>query len=244
MSEEVFSGSVIINRHILEVFNYVADVESTNEWNPFFRQLKKVDGRFRATLSASELLEKLLHRDLSFFVDVTDIVPGRRLSYRSADIGLITTMEFEPSLQGTLVKATQSLWGWQATVFGLFTQPSRLSRLLMNDWIMRSLLSLKRNAEARVVDVNPIFFFNYRRSQATYVGGRIYDALVQEFGAGYVFRDFESLVVGRQWQEGINKALSGCKAVIAHIGDQWEEEIEIKRKKKETDWVAKRQRSD
>jgi hypothetical protein len=99
----------------------------------------------------------------------------------------------------------------------------------------RSLVSLKRNTEARAVDIEPVIFFNYRRSQATYAVGRIYDALCQEFGAGYVFRDFDSLMGGTVWEEGINKALTGCKAIVAHIGDGWE--AEIKSNIEGTDWV-------
>ena len=228
MTDAVFSGSVIINRPILEVFNYVTDVASITEWIPFLKQIEIVNARkgsavsFRATLAVGELLKPPLNRDLSFIVDL-NFVPGRRLSYRSAYVGIHTTMEFEPTLNGSLVKSTlSSSWGWQA---GVFSEPSHLSLLNMNDWINRSLLSLKRNAEARAVDVNPIIFFNYRRSKAAYVGGRIYDALCQEFGVGCVFRDFESLMAGSQWQEGIKRALSDCRVVVAHIGDGWEKEI-------------------
>ncbi len=234
--ENLFGGTVIIDRPILEVYSYVADVHAIVEWYPFYTEVEIIPPRpdskvsFRAKLA----LKPLLNWGPSVTVDLIDYVPGRRLSYRSLGWGVSTTAEFQPALRGTLVTLTMSLWGWQASVFGLIAQPLRL---LYNDWIMQALLSLKRKAEARVVDVRPLVFFNYRRSQAKYVGGRIYDALCQEFGIGYVFRDFESITGGSQWREGIDKALTQCKVIIAHIDDGWENEIKSKFDKGETDWV-------
>ena len=234
--ETLFGGSVTINRPIIEVYRYVEDIHAIVEWFPFYTEVKVIPRRpdskvsFRAKLA----LKPLLNWGPGINVDVIDYVPGRRLSYRCLDVGLTTTIEFQPSLRGTLVTLTMSLWGWQAAAFGLFAQPLRL---ITNDLVMQSLMSLKRKAEARVLDFSPLVFFNYRRSQAKYVGGRIYDALCQEFGTGYVFRDFESITGGTQWQEGIDQALKQCKVVIAHIDDGWEDEIKNRFDKGETDWV-------
>src|SRR5271166_6661176 len=61
-----------------------------------------------------------------------------------------------------------------------------------------------------------------------YTGGRIYDALLQEFGEGFVFRDIDSISGGSQWQMRIEEALKKCKIVIAHIDDDWEGVIKDK----------------
>jgi hypothetical protein len=234
MTETIFSGSVIINRPILEIYNYVADVHALSEWFPFYTDVTKTTPRSGSKISyrAQLIFRPFLNRGPSIEVDMIDYVPGRRISYRSIDIGGTATVEFEPSLRGTLVTATASLLGWQAFVFGLVAQPIRL---IFNDLIMQSLLSLKRRAESRAVDARPLIFFNYRRSKAKYVGGRIYDALCQEFGQGYVFRDFESIIVGTRWQEGIDEALKQCKVVVAHIGEEWEDQISSNLGG--TDWV-------
>jgi hypothetical protein len=234
MTETIFSGSIIIDRPILEVYNYVADVHAISEWFPFYTEVTEITPRNDSKISfrAELIFKPFLNRGPSIVTDMTDYVPGRRISYRCIDIGLMTTVGFEPSLHGTLVSATQSLMGWQAFVFGLVAQPVRL---IINDLIMQSLLSLKRRAESRAEDALPLIFFNYRRSKAKYVGGRIYDALCQEFGQGYVFRDFESIIVGTRWQEGIDKALKQCKVVVAHIGEEWEDQILSNLEG--TDWV-------
>jgi hypothetical protein len=231
--ETVFGGSVIINRPILEVYSYVEDVNSIVEWFPFYTEVAIIPPRRDSKVSfrAKMALKPLLNWGPIIYVDVIDYVPGRRISYRNLDIGITITIEFQPALRGTLVTTTELLWGWQAVVFGLIAQPLRL---IVNDLIMQSLVSLKRRAEARAVDVRPLVFFNYRRS-SEYVGGRIYDTLCQEFGIGYVFRDFESIAGGIQWREGIDKALKQCKVIIAHIHDGWEDEIASRMG--ETDWV-------
>jgi hypothetical protein len=233
MAETIFSGSIIIDRPILEIYNYVADVRAIPEWFPFYTEVTEIPPQRGSKISfrAKLIFKPFLNRGPSTVVDMTDYVPGRRISYRSVDFGVTTTVEFEPSLHGTLVSTTQSLLGWQALFLGLVAQPARL---ICNDLIMQSLSSLKRRAESRPVDTCPLIFFNYRRSKAKYVGGRIYDALCQEFGQGYVFRDFESIIVGR-WKEGINEALKQCKVVVAHIGEEWEDQILSNLKG--TDWV-------
>lgn len=235
MTDALLHGAVIIDRSILEIYRYVKNVNAIVEWYPYFTKIEEVEPErgsrvtFRATLS----LKPLTNWGPNFKIDLTDYVPGRRISYRSDDVGVTTTVEFQPAMHGTLVTATYSLWGWQAAAFGLFAQPLRL---LGNDWLTQCLLSLKRKAEARTVDASPLVFFNYRHAQE-YVGGRIYDALCQDFGIGYVFKDFESLKGGRQWREGIDKALKECKVIIAHIDDDWEKEIINRMGKDEPDWV-------
>jgi hypothetical protein len=233
MAETIFRGSVIINRPIMEIFNYVADAESNAEWYPFYTDIELEPRRPNSLLSFRAIfaLRPFIASGPSISVDMIDYVPGRRLTYRVLDVGTTIEVEFQPAVRGTLVSVTQSLWGWQAAVFGLVAQPVRL---VANDWIMQVLNSLKQRAEARRVAIHPLIFFNYRRSQE-YVAGRIYDALCQDFGLGYVFKDFDSIKAGNIWREGIDGALKDCKVIVAHIEDGWEDEIRERIGK--TDWV-------
>ncbi len=230
--ETLFSGTVIINRPIMEVFEYATDIDRLKDWFPYYATVEPSPPRngaqtsFRASLGA-----KLGPR---ITVDLIDYVPGRRASYRCISLGLTCTTEFEPSSRGTILTTTMSLWGWQAVMFGLVAQPLRL---LGNDLVAQSQMSLKRKVEARKVDVRPLVFFCYRREQAKYVGGRIYDALCQEFGTGYVFRDFESVSGGTQVQQRIQDALGRCKIIVAHIDDKWEDEIKSRVEKHTSDYV-------
>jgi len=234
VTDIIFRGSIIINRPILEIYNYVEDVRRISEWYPFYADVEvpshqPVAGvlRFRATLAFKPFPIWMP----AINVDLIDATPGRRLSYRSLDIGATTTINFQPAVRGTLVSVTQTLWGWQAAVFGLVVQPLRL---VANDLIMQTLTSLKHKAEGRNEPIHPLVFFNYRRSHE-YVAGRIYDALCQDFGLGYVFKDFDSIKAGHPWRQKIGSALQACKVIIAHIPDKWEDEIVVKIDK--TDWV-------
>jgi hypothetical protein len=236
--ETPFDCMIIINRPLMEVFDYVHDPNNILEWFPLYSDIDILPRdetnsgallSYRATFVGSSVLPfpKIV-------IDITEHVPGRRLSYRCSNLGARLAVEFEPSTQGTILRAKLSFWGWNTVLLGLLVQPLRP---LVNDQIHQQMMILKDRIEERVPEVKPLVFFSYRRSQAKYVGGRIYDALCQEFGEGYVFRDVESLGGGTQWLEGIEAALKQCKIIIAHIDDGWEDEIE--KRSEETDILRK-----
>src|SRR6185295_7703769 len=102
---------------------------------------------------------------------------------------------------------------------------ARFARPVVNDLIGEVLSGLKRRLETRNVESQPLIFFSYRRSQARYVGGRIYDALCSEFGPRSVFRDVDSILGGGEWTSDIDKALNECRVVVAHIGEGWEDAL-------------------
>lgn len=221
--ETLFSGWAIINRPIMEVFEYAADPRNLLEWFPAYSKVEVLDEhggrptRFRATLAMSPL-----PWSPTVDVDIVEAQPGRRVSWRIMAVGGAASCEFEPTSKGTVVTITLSLWSTGSLLLGYFASPFRP---FVNDLIAQVLLSLKRRAEGRATKPTPLVFFSYRRSQAKYVGGRIYDALCQEFGEGAVFRDMESIPGGSQWLRGIDDALQRCRVVVAHIGDGWETEI-------------------
>lgn len=215
------NASVVIRRPIMEVFDYVANPSSVARWVPFYSQTsapEELEGyatRFQAQLS-------LPWYRTPVDVEVVDIVPGRRIAYRAIDLGQTTTMEFQSSSNGTLVTATHSLWSWQglaASIWWPFFEPWG------NEYLEQILETLRGHLEGRNIGADPLIFFSYRRATAKYVGGRIFDALGDEFGIGSVFRDIDSLMGGGQWRRGIEAALQECAVVLLHIGDDWEDEL-------------------
>ncbi len=72
-------------------------------------------------------------------------------------------------------------------------------------------------------------FISHRVDDAGGTAGRIYDALVQEFGKERVFFDGESLHRGDNWREKIEQTLDETDAMIVVIGRGWLEEFDARR---------------
>jgi hypothetical protein len=64
-------------------------------------------------------------------------------------------------------------------------------------------------------------FISYRRADSADVTGRIYDRLVEHFGASAVFKDVHSIPPGIDFKEHLEKAVGKCKVFVAVIGDKW-----------------------
>jgi TIR domain len=63
-------------------------------------------------------------------------------------------------------------------------------------------------------------FISYRRRETAGHAGRLYDDLVEHFGADRVFMDV-TMEPGVDFGETINEAVGDCGALVALIGDQW-----------------------
>src|SRR5688572_4422497 len=250
-SETLMTGSVVINSPLLEVFDYVANPDHLPEWVPMYSQVKarnvlepgraSIGDVFTARLSLvppaiadmlplwrwlpwSEQIRDILAAP-EVDVTVDDVVHGRRLSYR-ANTGWTTICHFEPQSGRTTLSVTQSLWSLPGLYASYWMGPAQA---IANDMIGKVLEGLKRRLEGRAVEPSPKIFFSYRRSDARYVGGRIFDALTAEFGVGTVFRDSNSLLAGGDFTDDIRSAVRQSSVVVVHIGDGWEEAL-IKRK--------------
>ncbi len=68
--------------------------------------------------------------------------------------------------------------------------------------------------------MRPTIFISYRREDSQHVTGRLYDRLKARFG-GNVMLDIDSLPLGLDFREHINRSLQDCKCVLAVIGDDW-----------------------
>ena len=64
-------------------------------------------------------------------------------------------------------------------------------------------------------------FISYRRSDNPDATGRIYDRLVAEFGKARVFKDVDSIPLGRDFRGHLNTIVSECGVMLAIIGPRW-----------------------
>jgi TIR domain/NACHT domain len=64
-------------------------------------------------------------------------------------------------------------------------------------------------------------FLSYRREDAAYPAGWLFDRLADRYGAGQVFKDVDSIELGDNFVEVITSAVSSCDVLLALIGPQW-----------------------
>lgn len=64
-------------------------------------------------------------------------------------------------------------------------------------------------------------FLSYRREDSRGYTGWLSDRLRQHFGAENLFRDVETIGLGVDFVEEIEKAVGSCDALLAVIGQQW-----------------------
>ena len=64
-------------------------------------------------------------------------------------------------------------------------------------------------------------FISYRRSDDPNATGRIYDRLVAEFGRAKVFKDIDSIPLGRDFRTHLNEVVGQCAVVLAIVGPRW-----------------------
>ena len=64
-------------------------------------------------------------------------------------------------------------------------------------------------------------FISYRRSDSADVSGRIYDRLVDRFGKNLIFKDVDSIPLGLDFKEYLDKKVGECEVLLAIIGDHW-----------------------
>jgi TIR domain len=64
-------------------------------------------------------------------------------------------------------------------------------------------------------------FMCYRRDEADYPAGWLYERLVARFGREQIFKDVDSIELGDDFVESIANAVGTCDALVAFIGDRW-----------------------
>ena len=64
-------------------------------------------------------------------------------------------------------------------------------------------------------------FISYRRDEAAYSAGWLFDRLAEHFGEGQIFKDIDSIELGDDFVEMIHRAVGSCDVLLALIGDRW-----------------------
>jgi TIR domain-containing protein/von Hippel-Lindau disease tumor suppressor protein len=64
-------------------------------------------------------------------------------------------------------------------------------------------------------------FVSYRRADSPDVTGRICDQLLARLGPDHLFRDIESIPLGRDFRTAIAEAVGSCAVLLAVIGRDW-----------------------
>jgi uncharacterized membrane protein YsdA (DUF1294 family) len=64
-------------------------------------------------------------------------------------------------------------------------------------------------------------FVSYRRSDSADISGRMYDRLTTKFGRDAVFKDVDSIPLGLDFKEYLDKQVGECDVLLAVIGDRW-----------------------
>jgi len=64
-------------------------------------------------------------------------------------------------------------------------------------------------------------FVSYRRGDSADVTGRINDHLVHRFGNGAVFTDVDSIPLGVDFRQHLDKAVAQCEVLLAVVGPGW-----------------------
>jgi hypothetical protein len=64
-------------------------------------------------------------------------------------------------------------------------------------------------------------FISYRRADSKYVVDRIRDRLIEAYDEDAVFRDIESIALGRNFSDVLDEATSTCNVMLVVIGPQW-----------------------
>ncbi len=64
-------------------------------------------------------------------------------------------------------------------------------------------------------------FVCYRREDAAHQAGRLFDHLVAHFGDGNVFKDVDSMPLGRDFRQVLGEKVGECDVLLALVGDKW-----------------------
>jgi hypothetical protein len=64
-------------------------------------------------------------------------------------------------------------------------------------------------------------FVSYRRSESSDVTGRIYDQMKARFGEDRLFKDVDSIPLGKDFRTAISEAVGRCDVLLAVIGKDW-----------------------
>jgi hypothetical protein len=73
----------------------------------------------------------------------------------------------------------------------------------------------------RTSETSGHIFISYRRTDSADIAGRIYDRLIGKFGRSLIFKDVDSIPLGIDFKEYLDRKVSECEVFLAIIGNQW-----------------------
>ena len=229
------NGSVLIDRPIMDVYQYFSNPDRLREWVPFYSAVDVPAGYAKAKEPKSfGVTVGMAPWEFKDTVTIVDAVMGRSLTYRSDRFAVLATYLFEPTSKGTVVTAMHMPWGVAA-----FTPLLSFARPWNEHIVNQALLQLKQRLEAlRHRPSPPMIFFSYRRKEDRYTGGRVVETLEREFGEGSVFRDIDSMSSGN-FEEQIVRAIKDSEIVVVLVAPGWFDSFAGKAKASTTDYVKK-----
>ena len=72
-----------------------------------------------------------------------------------------------------------------------------------------------------MADRGDSIFISYRRDDSKHAAGRLVDRLIGRFGAGNLFLDVDSIALGLDFVEVLNKQVEKCRIMLVVIGPDW-----------------------
>jgi hypothetical protein len=91
----------------------------------------------------------------------------------------------------------------------------------IRDFLHKSRLSVSRLKERSPARSSDGIFISYRRLDEPGFAGRLYDRLEARFSKEQVFRDVDSIELGVDFAEELERVLNQCAALITVIGKNW-----------------------
>jgi hypothetical protein len=226
--------SIVIQRPLFDVFDYLMDVERFWEWAPYFLNTEVLErDKYRWPTVFKARVGLSWDLAIESKVSVSNVQRGKSITYRSEEPPQVATYMVEPTLSGTILTARHSPW----PLFGISLLQGAIN-IFAADYLNQALSNVKQTLEARPPTSRPVVFLSYRRQEtAEYSPGRLVEVISKEFGDGSVFRDLATISAGQDANDAIKAGLHGCSAVIALIHQQWLDAFKQKREADEMDYV-------
>lgn len=146
------------------------------------------------------------------------IVIYRLVKYEDKeDWRVVETYKADIRIKVTMLNRLRALdWSWIVIPLAAL-----LAFLTFRRWPSQRKPERDSRAAGPVRQLSGHIFISYRRSDSADIVGRIYDRLVQEFGRNAIFKDVDSIPLGTDFKEYLNKTVSECSVLLAVIGDHW-----------------------
>jgi uncharacterized protein YndB with AHSA1/START domain len=99
-------ASTVIDRPVEAVFAFVADLENNPRWESNFLEVRRLSGEPSGVGAAYECVLRLPGQRVTSRIEVTELVPNRRISFRGdrpASARPVGSITFEPAGAGTRV---------------------------------------------------------------------------------------------------------------------------------------------